>query len=114
MGWLHRHKSVAPYRLLLPGLAWLILFFLVPLGFLGYQSLQTGDVLSGYQFTWAFSNYKDAVSGYQEQLVRSFLYAGLATVIALLVSYPLVYWIAFRSGRGRNLFLLAIVAPLFV
>ena len=114
MNWLHRHKSVAPYLLLLPGIAWLAMFFLVPLGFLGYQSLQTGDILSGYQFSWAFSNYKDAVSGYQEQLIRSFLYAGLATVIALLISYPLVYWIAFRAGRWRNLFLVAIVAPLFV
>ena len=102
MSWFHRHKSVAPYLLLLPGIAWLALFFLVPLGFLGYQ------------FSWAFSNYKDAVTGYQEQLIRSFLYAGLATVIALLISYPLVYWIAFRAGRWRNLFLVAIVAPLFV
>ena len=114
MSWFHRHKSVAPYLLLLPGIAWLAMFFLVPLGFLGYQSLQTGDILSGYQFSWAFSNYKDAVTGYQEQLIRSFLYAGLATVIALLISYPLVYWIAFRAGRWRNLFLVAIVAPLFV
>ncbi len=114
MSWFHRHKSVAPYLLLLPGIAWLAAFFVVPLGFLGYQSLQTGDILSGYQFSWAFSNYKDAVTGYQEQLLRSFLYAGLATVIALLISYPLVYWIAFRAGRWRNLFLVAIVAPLFV
>jgi spermidine/putrescine transport system permease protein len=114
VSWFHRHKSVAPYLLLLPGIAWLAMFFLVPLGFLGYQSLQTGDILSGYQFSWAFSNYKDAVTGYQEQLIRSFLYAGLATVIALLISYPLVYWIAFRAGRWRNLFLVAIVAPLFV
>jgi spermidine/putrescine transport system permease protein len=114
VNWLHRHKHVTPYLLLLPGIAWLAMFFLVPLGFLGYQSLQTGDVLSGYKFSWAFSNYSDAVSGYQEQLIRSFLYAGLATLIALLISYPLVYWIAFRAGRWRNLFLVAIVAPLFV
>jgi len=114
VNWLHRRKHVTPYLLLLPGIAWLAMFFLVPLGFLGYQSLQTGDVLSGYKFSWAFSNYSDAVSGYQEQLIRSFLYAGLATLIALLISYPLVYWIAFRAGRWRNLFLVAIVAPLFV
>jgi spermidine/putrescine transport system permease protein len=114
MNWLHRHKHVAPYLLLLPGIAWLAMFFLVPLGFLGYQSLQSGNFETGYTFSWAFSNYRDAVSSYQEQLIRSFLYAGLATVIALLISYPLVYWIAFRAGRWRNLFLVAIVAPLFV
>src|SRR6186997_3512887 len=110
MAWLHRHKSVAPYLLLLPGIAWLAMFFLVPLGFLGYQSLQTGDILSGYQFTWAFSNYKDAVSGYQEQLIRSFLYAGLATVIALLISYAVFCLKKKSAGRWRNLFLVAIVA----
>ena len=114
MSWFHRHKSVAPYLLLLPGIAWLAMFFLVPLGFLGYQSLQSGNFETGYTFSWAFSNYRDAVSSYQEQLIRSFLYAWLATVIALLISYPLVYWIAFRAGRWRNLFLVAIVAPLFV
>ena len=46
--------------------------------------------------------------------MRSFVYAGLATVACLLLAYPLVYWIAFRAGPWRNLFLLAIVAPFFV
>jgi spermidine/putrescine transport system permease protein len=112
--WLHRHKRVTPYLLLAPGLLWLALFFLVPLGFLAYQSLESGTFESGYTFDWAFSNYWDALSSYHDQFVRSFAYAGLATLIALLVSYPLVYWIAFRAGRWKNLFLLLIVAPLFV
>jgi spermidine/putrescine transport system permease protein len=30
------------------------------------------------------------------------------------ISYPLVYWIAFRGGRWKNLLLLAIIAPFFV
>ena len=47
-------------------------------------------------------------------LLRSFAYAGIATVAALLISYPLAYWIAFRAGRWKNLFLLAIIAPFFV
>jgi len=111
---LHRHKWLTPYLLLLPGIAWLAVFFLVPLGFLGYQSLESGSFESGYSFTWEFSNYWDAISTYNEQLIRSFLYAGIATVIALLVAYPLVYWIAFRGGRWKNLFLILIVAPLFV
>ena len=108
------HEGVTPYLLLLPGLLWLGLFFLVPLGFLGYQSLQSGTFESGYTFDWAFSNYSDALSNYHEQFLRSFLYAGISTVIAILVAYPLVYWIAFRAGRWKNVFLLLIVAPLFV
>ena len=54
------------------------------------------------------------VHDYREQLIRSFLYAGLATVLALAISYPLVYWIAFRGGRWKNVFLLMIIAPFFV
>jgi spermidine/putrescine transport system permease protein len=111
---LHRHKGLTPYLLLLPGLVWLGLFFLVPLGFLGYQSLQSGTFETGFTFDWAFSNYTDAVADYRDQFVRSFLYAGVATILALLISYPLVYWIAFRAGRWKNVFLLLIVAPLFV
>ncbi len=112
-GFLHRHRSVTPYLLLLPGMAWLALFFLLPLAFLGYQSLQSGS-LGNYSFTWEFSNYTVAFTDYRPQLFRSVTYAGIATVIALLLAYPLVYWIAFRGGRWKNLFLLFIVAPFFV
>jgi spermidine/putrescine transport system permease protein len=109
----HRHPRLTPYLLLAPGIAWLAVFFLVPLGFLGYQSLQSGTYPS-FEFTWEFSNFSEAVSDYHEQLFRSFAYAGIATVACLLLAYPLVYWIAFKSGPWRNLFLLFIVAPFFV
>ena len=111
---LHRHRWLTPYLLLTPGLAWLAVFFLVPLGLLAYQSLQSGTFDFGYQFSWEFYNYWDALSRYKTHLIRSFVYAGLATALALIVSYPLVYWIAFRGGRWKNLFLLAIIAPFFV
>ena len=114
MSFLHRHRWLTPYLLLLPGIAWLLMFFVAPLGFLGYQSLESGSFETGYTFDWAFSNYWDALSEYHVQFVRSFLYAGLATLAALLISYPLVYWIAFRAGRWKNVFLVLIVAPLFV
>jgi spermidine/putrescine transport system permease protein len=114
VGFVHRHRWLTPYLLLAPGLAWLALFFVVPLGFLGYQSLETGSIDFGYAFTWAWSNYWDAISTYHAHFLRSLEYAGLATLIALLVSYPLVYWIAFRGGRWKNLLLLLIVAPFFV
>jgi len=93
---------------------WLAVFFLVPLGFLGYQSLQSGNIDFGYAFTWAWGNYWSAISGYSAQFERSFEYAGIATVLALVVSYPVAYWIAFRGGRWKNLLLLFIVAPFFV
>jgi len=109
----HRHPRLTPYLLLTPGVAWLAVFFLIPLGFLGYQSLQSG-IYPNFDFTWEFSNFSEAFSDYRDQFFRSFLYAGIATVACLLLAYPLVYWIAFRSGPWRNLFLLFIIAPFFV
>jgi spermidine/putrescine transport system permease protein len=114
VSWVHRHRGLVPYVLLAPGLAWLTIFFVVPLGVLAYQSLQEGSFEFGYVFSWQWENYRDAISNYHEQLIRSFVYAGLATVLALVVSYPLAYWIAFRGGRWKNLLLLAIIAPFFV
>jgi spermidine/putrescine transport system permease protein len=110
---LHRHKGLTPYLLLGPGMLWLGIFFLVPMGFLGYQSLQSG-IFPAFHFTWEFSNFSAALTDYHHQLIRSFVYAGIATLACLVLAYPLVYWIAFRAGPWRNLFLLFIVAPFFV
>ncbi|HEX2110899.1 MAG TPA: ABC transporter permease [Gaiellaceae bacterium] len=105
---------MTPYLLLVPGLAWLAVFFVVPMFYLGYTSLQAGEVLTGYTFQWAWENYSDAFTLYRGHFARSLEYAGLATAIAFLVSYPLAYWIAFRAGRWKNLFLLLVIAPFFV
>jgi spermidine/putrescine transport system permease protein len=114
MGFFHRNRGVTPYLLLAPGLLYLALFFLVPLGFLAYQSLQSGTFDVGYAFDWAWGNYWDAIRNYRGHFIRSLEYAGIATLLALLLGYPLAYWIAFRGGRWKNLLLLFIVAPFFV
>jgi spermidine/putrescine transport system permease protein len=114
MSWLHRHRGLTPYLLLAPGLAYLAIFFAVPLGYLFIESLKTGTFDLGYSFDWAWGNYWDAINDYRGHFVRSLQYAGIATVLALLFSYPLAYWIAFRGGRWKNLLLLFIVAPFFV
>ena len=114
MAFLHRHRWATPYLLLLPGAAWLALFFVVPTYYLVDTSLQTGSLDVGYVFDWAWRNYSDSISTYHDQLVRSFEYAGIATVLALAISYPLAYWIAFRGGRWKSLLLLLIIAPFFV
>src|SRR5436853_60565 len=95
-------RRATPYLLLAPGLAWLAVFFLVPMYYLANTSLQTGSIDVGYTFSWAWSNYKDALTSYDTQFLRSVQYAAIATIAALLISYPLAYWIAFRGGRWRN------------
>jgi spermidine/putrescine transport system permease protein len=114
MTFLHRHRWLTPYLLLAPGVAFLLLFFVVPLYYLSYTSLQEGTVQVGYTFNWAWDNYSNAFSGYRDQFFRSLEYAGIATLVTLLISYPLTYWIAFRGGRWKNLLLLFIIAPFFV
>ena len=114
MKWFYRHRGLMPYVLLTPGLAFLAVFFLVPLGFLAYQSLESGNIDFGYAFTWSWGNYGTAFTDYRAEFIRSIEYAGIATVLALLLSYPVAYWIAFRGGRWKNLLLLMIVAPFFV
>jgi len=114
MSFLHRHGWLTPYLLLAPGIAFLLLFFVVPLYYLGFTSLQEGTVQTGYTFNWAWDNFSEAFSTYQAQFFRSLQYAGIATIFALLISYPLTYWIAFRGGRWKNLLLLCIIAPFFV
>jgi len=106
-------RRLVPYFLLGPGIIWLILFFAVPMYFMARLSLESGTLETGFQFDWSWSNYSDSLSLYGSQLVKSFIYAGAATLIALVISYPLAYAIAFRAGRWKNALLLIVVAPFF-
>ncbi|WP_435818108.1 ABC transporter permease [Micromonospora matsumotoense] len=109
-----RHRLL-PYLLLLPGAAWLLVFFAVPLLQLAAASLYdpTGSLSTGYALTWAFGNYPEALQAYWPQFARSFGYAGAALVLALLMGYPLAYAIAQKAGRWKNLLLVCVVAPMF-
>jgi spermidine/putrescine transport system permease protein len=105
-----------PYWLLLPGMAWLAVFFVIPLISLFATSLQSpvsDNPDDGFYFNWDFANYSEALSRYGEQFLRSFVYAGTATVLALAIAYPLAYFIAFKAGRMKALLLVLVVAPFF-
>lgn len=108
-----RARPWVPYALLLPGGLWLIIFFVIPMVTLASTSLQEGSIGTGYELTWRVANYTDAISTFSSQYLRSFRYAAVATVLALVISYPLAYTIAFKAGRWRNLMLLLVVAPFF-
>ena len=111
---LQRRRGLLPYLLLAPGLAFLLVFFVVPLYYMARVSLETGSLDLGYRFTWNFETYTDALSNYDTQLIRSFVYAGAATLIAFVIGYPLAYAIAFRGGKWKNALLFLVIVPFFV
>jgi spermidine/putrescine transport system permease protein len=107
-------RRLAPYLLLFPGAGWLAVFFLVPILLMLSISLQTGNIEEGFRLTWRFGNYVEAIRQYHVQFTRSIVYGSIATGVALIVSYPLAYWIAFRGGRYKNTFLFLLLLPFFV
>ena len=109
-----RGKRAAPYLLGLPAALWLSIFFLVPLITMLSLSLQTCNPITlACQLTWHWSRFTDVFTTYTSQFARSFVFAGAATVLDLIVAFPLVYWIAFRARR-KSVFLVLILLPFFV
>ena len=109
-------KIRTPYLLLLPGFLFLFTFFILPIVNLAQTSTQTpidGGDIGQYEQTLRFANYLDAFLENKEQFSRSFVYALIATVLALMISYPLAYAIAFKSGKYKNFLLVLVVAPFF-
>jgi spermidine/putrescine transport system permease protein len=111
---LNTRRRLLPWLFIGPGLLWLLIFFLYPLLNQAAVSLMTGNPEAGYDLTWAFSNYTDAISDNSEQFVRSIVYAGIATILCLIIAFPLAYFTAFHAGRWKGLILLLIILPFFV
>src|SRR3978361_412565 len=112
-----QRSKIAPYLMILPALAYLAIFFVVPFWSLFRTSLSSsgGSIyMPTLTFNWEFGNSAHAFSAYQDQILRSLGYAFTATVVSLLISYPLAYVIAFKSGRYKNLLLGLVILPLFV
>src|SRR3954466_13001184 len=111
---LDRRRRLLPWIFLGPGLLWLLIFFLYPLLNQASVSLMSGNPEHGYTLTWAFHTYWDAISTYKTQFGRSILYAGTATILCLIIAFPLAYFIAFKAGRFKALMLLLIILPFFM
>lgn len=108
-----RHAAV-PYLLMLPGGLWLVIFFVVPVVALISLSTQQGDVVDGFTQTFHFGNYASAWQNYQPQFLRSLLYGGLATIGCAVLGYPVAYWIAFKGGARKSVYLFLLLLPFFV
>ena len=111
-----KSRSITPYLLLAPGLIWLVTFFIIPILSLASTSTMVrpkGAQIGTYVQELRFQNYVDAFLANQDQYIRSFIYAAIATILALSIAYPLAYMIAFKSGKYRNILLVLVVAPFF-
>ncbi|NUR88508.1 MAG: ABC transporter permease [Nonomuraea sp.] len=107
-------RRITPYLLALPSWLWLAIFLVVPLAAMASVSLQTGNAIDGFAMTFSVSNYSDALGRYSTQLFRSLLYGGLATVAMLLIGYPVAYFIAFKGGARKSMYLFLLLLPFFV
>src|ERR1700755_3542021 len=111
---LRTRRTLLPYLFLGPGLLWLIVFFAIPLVNQLGVSLMTGNPEAGYTLQWHFSTYTHAISDYGTQFGRSVLFAGAATILDLIIAFPLAYFMAYKAGRWRNFMLLLVVLPFFM
>lgn len=104
-----------PYALVVPGLLFLFVFFIVPLITLFKISLSSkpNPLLAEYDFTWEWGNFTTAFDDFGAQLIRSFVYAGIATVLCILIAYPIAYFIAFKAGSFKNIMLGLVMVPFF-
>lgn len=107
------------YLMLLPGLVYLVLFFVLPVFSLLATSLYVpvpGGDIGQFQPAFHWQNYVTALGEFWPQLVRSFVFAFIATIAALVIGYPIAYVIAVRA-RGRTLLqgllLVLLIAPFF-
>jgi spermidine/putrescine transport system permease protein len=109
-------KIRTPYLLLFPGFAFLFTFFILPIINLAQTSTQTpisGGDTGEFEQTLRFANYIDAFVENREQFGRSFVYATIATLLALAIAYPLAYAIALKGGKLKNFMLILVIAPFF-
>ncbi|MEU4829295.1 ABC transporter permease [Streptosporangium sp. NPDC023615] len=107
-------KRLTPYLLILPGGLWLAIFLVVPMVFMASVSLQEGDSLNGFVQTFNVGIYGDVLAQYRTQFLRSAGYGLIGTLIAVVLAYPMAYWIAFKGGERKSTYLLLVLLPFFV
>jgi spermidine/putrescine transport system permease protein len=97
----------------LPGVAWLAVFFLAPLVIILVVSLGTRD--AGGHITLAnpgFQNYLQATRPeYFPAFLNSMRYSAITTVLSIAIGYPIAYWISRYGGRRKVLLLILVMLP---
>jgi spermidine/putrescine transport system permease protein len=99
--------------LVTPGLAWLVLFFVVPLAFIVVVSLGTRDELHRIVLDpLTLQNYRDVFNPiFLPTIVQSLYLATATTVVSLAIGFPIAYWISRYGGRRKALLLVLVMLP---
>ena len=97
----------------LPAVAWLAVFFLLPLAFILVVSLGSRDELGRIVLDHpSLDNYRKAFNpDYLPILFNALRYAALTTIAALLIGYPVAYWISRYGGHRKALLLVVVMLP---
>ncbi len=95
-----------------PPLAWLLLFFLIPLAIVWVYSFGTNVGLTQIAFTGTFSNYARAIEPlYVGIFLKSVGVAGLTTLLCLIVGFPVALAITFAPDRLKAWLILLVMLP---
>lgn len=114
-----RRKGRTGVYLVVPGMLVLFLFFALPVIVLLSMSLYArpeGAEIGEFVPALEFGNYVTVLGAYWSELVRSFGFALIATVLALLIGYPMAYLVAVRlrqHGLLQGILLVLLIAPFF-
>jgi spermidine/putrescine transport system permease protein len=95
-----------------PPLLWLGLFFVAPLAIIWAYGFGTNTSLVDIAITGTFSNYARAMQPlYLAIIGKSLWFAGLTTLVCLIVGFPVAVAITFAPPRTRIWLLLLVMLP---
>jgi spermidine/putrescine transport system permease protein len=108
----------ATWLLVVPPLAWLVLFFLVPLALIAAYSVRAGSGIFGPDEPWIFSLEQFTTVLGTPAFVRllglSVLVAVAVAALATVAAYPIAYFLTFRAGARAPLYLTLLLIPFAV
>jgi spermidine/putrescine transport system permease protein len=107
-----RRGRAGSAALVSPALLWWAGLLVLPVGLvLAYSFFQRG-IYGGVVYDWTFDNYRRAVDGlYLRVLWFSIRVALEATVVSLLIGFPVALFIATRPARWRTVLLVLVILP---
>jgi len=99
----------------IPPLLWVTVFLLVPYAILFCYSFWSVSAAQTIVHNWNLQNYLQLARNpiYMQVLFRSMRIAASVTVLALLLGYPLAYYLSFHAAKRKDLLYQLVIIPLW-